>query len=220
MEKNCVTLQTEMIHFTGKRTLKTRYDATKLALLCAVAQGTWAQIPDPTVFDDVWDGRSTSKPEFYSGWFEVNPAYKYYDVVIIKKASELAYVRDNFKSYEKKDILLMANLDMGAVSWIPMGNDNGSITSYWGTFYGNGHTIRIVIKDATANYQVDLGDGATPTSIVINFGDGEVTGITDPTPAWEGSGNAWFTLDGRKLGSKKTAQKGVYIYKGAKIVIK
>ena len=85
-----------------------------LALLCAVAQGTWAQIPDPTVFDDVWDGRSTSKPEFYSGWFEVNPAYKYYDVVIIKKASELAYVRDNFKSYEKKDILLMANLDMGA----------------------------------------------------------------------------------------------------------
>ena len=71
-----------------------------------------------------------------------------------------------------------------------------------------------------AGFLVDLGDGATPTSIVINFGDGEVTGITDPTPAWEGSGNAWFTLDGRKLGSKKPAQKGVYIYKGAKIVIK
>ncbi|MBR5394829.1 MAG: hypothetical protein IK144_07060 [Bacteroidaceae bacterium] len=123
------------------------------ALLCVVAQGAWAQIPDPTVYDDVWDGHSTSRPEYYSGWQE-NPAYKgYSDVVIIKKASELAYVRDNFKSYEKKDILLMANLDMGAVSWIPMGNNNGSITSYWGTFYGNGHTIRIVIKDATANYQ-------------------------------------------------------------------
>ena len=133
-------------------------------LLLAVAQGAWAQIPDPNVFDDVWDGHSTSKPEYYSGWTEENPAYKgYYDVVIIKKASELAYVRDHWnefsgfgfanKPFKSLSYLLMANLDMGAVSWIPMGNNNGSIDSYKGTFYGNGHTIRIIIKDATANYQ-------------------------------------------------------------------
>ena len=125
-----------------------------LALLCAVAQGAWAQIPDPTVFDDVWDGHSTSKPEYYTGYFDENPAYQgYSDVVIIKKASELAYLRDHFKSYDRDNFLLLANLDMGAVSWIPMGNNNGDITSYWGTFYGNGHTIRIIIKDATKNYQ-------------------------------------------------------------------
>ena len=125
-----------------------------LALLCAVAQGAWAQIPDPTVFDDVWDGHSTSKPEYYTGYFDENPAYQgYSDVVIIRKASELAYLRDHFKSYDRDDFLLLANLDMGAVSWIPMGNNNGDITSYWGTFYGNGHTIRIIIKDATKNYQ-------------------------------------------------------------------
>jgi hypothetical protein len=55
-----------------------------LALLCAVAQGVWAQIPDPTVFDDVWDGHSTSKPEYYTGYSDENPAYQgYSDVVII-----------------------------------------------------------------------------------------------------------------------------------------
>ena len=134
-----------------------------LALLCAVAQGAWSQIPNPTIFDDVWDGHSTSKPEYYSGWQE-NPAYKgYYDVVIIKKASELAYIRDHWKEqsgykdtnkpFMNLNYLLVANLDMGAVSWIPMGNNNGSIDTFWGTFYGGGHTIRIIIKDATANYQ-------------------------------------------------------------------
>lgn len=122
------------------------------ALLCAVAQGVWAQIPDPTVFDDVWDGHSTSKPE-----------YSIISGVIIKKASELAYVRDHWKEdsgyestnwpFRKLDYTLEANLDMGAVSWIPIGNNNGSIDNFQGTFYGNCHTIRIIIKDATKNYQ-------------------------------------------------------------------
>jgi len=135
-----------------------------LALLCAVAQGVWAQIPDPTVFDDVWDGHSTSKPEYYTGYFDENPAYQgYSDVVIIKKASELAYIRDHWKDnagYENVNrpfrflsYLLTANLDMSAVSWIPMGNNNGDIDSYRGEFYGGCHTIRIIIKDVSHNYQ-------------------------------------------------------------------
>ena len=135
-----------------------------LALLCAVAQGVWAQIPDPTVFDDVWDGHSTSKPEYYTGYSNENPAYQgYSDVVIIKKASELAYIRDHWNEnadyeyakqvYKWHDYLLVANLDMGATSWIPMGNKNGTIDTFQGTFYGNGHTIRIVIENATDNYQ-------------------------------------------------------------------
>ena len=56
--------------------------------------------------------------------------------------------------------------------------------------------------------------------------DGDVVGIkeiTDPTPnpspAWEGSGCAWYTLDGRKLAGQPS-RAGVYIYNGIKQVVK
>ena len=51
---------------------------------------------------------------------------------------------------------------MGGHSWKPVGNDDGSITAYTGTFYGNGHTIRINISGATENYQglfARIGEG-------------------------------------------------------------
>jgi hypothetical protein len=50
-----------------------------------------------------------------------------------------------------------------------------------------------------------------------NYPD-EGTGIV--SPLWEtNEGDVWFTLDGRKLDSKPQT-KGIYIYKGKKIVIK
>ena len=61
-------------------------------------------------------------------------------------------------------------------------------------------------------------------AFVLNFGDeDEQTGIAGPTPApspaWEGKGCAWYSLDGRRLNSKPT-QRGVYVNNGRKIVIK
>ena len=60
----------------------------------------------------------------------------------------------------------------------------------------------------------------------LNFGEGEQTGIheitdptPDPSPAWEGSGCAWYTLDGRKLSGKPT-KSGMYVSGGRKIVVK
>lgn len=52
----------------------------------------------------------------------------------------------------------------------------------------------------------------------------EVTGIQEITTpysatAWEGSGCAWYTLDGHKLDGKPT-QRGLYINNGKKVVIK
>ena len=35
-------------------------------LLCAVAQGVWAQITNPFAYDDVWNGSTTTRPQFYS----------------------------------------------------------------------------------------------------------------------------------------------------------
>ena len=56
--------------------------------------------------------------------------------------------------------------------------------------------------------------------IVLNFGDGVATGITN-TDFTDDTDKAdvWYSLDGRHLSSKPT-QKGIYIYKGNKIVIK
>ena len=34
------------------------------ALLCVVAQGAWAQVTFPIVYNSVWDGSTTSKPTF------------------------------------------------------------------------------------------------------------------------------------------------------------
>ena len=61
---------------------------------------------------------------------------------------------------------------------------------------------------------------------IVNFGDGESTGIRiitdttpDPSPTRVGNGCAWHALDGRRLSDKPTA-KGVYISKGKKVIIK
>ena len=67
-------------------------------------------------------------------------------------------------------------------------------------------------------------------SYVIDFGEGEQTGIisgtdfTIATPHSQGENStaktdSWYTLDGRKL-DKKPTQKGMYIMNGRKVVIK
>ena len=136
-----------------------------LALLCAVVQGAWAQN------FDVWDGVTETKPQEIAG------------VIYIKKASDLAYLRKHFRDYIWNEhnevntgisgtthhiaynsafelpISLQADIDMGdAVSWVPLGWAERTGWSwgeahYEGTFNGNGHTIRIHIKDVTDNYQ-------------------------------------------------------------------
>ena len=56
-------------------------------------------------------------------------------------------------------------------------------------------------------------------SIVLNFGEDGVTGLTPiPSPRGEGS-DLWYAIDGRKLSGKPT-QKGIYINNGKKVVIK
>ena len=72
-----------------------------------------------------------------------------------------------------------------------------------------------------AYFQVNLGSQEVK-QFVLNFGD-----VTDrieslspnPSPVREGSADVWYDLNGRKL-SGKPAQRGIYIYKGKKVVIK
>ena len=78
---------------------------------------------------------------------------------------------------------------------------------------------------------LEAGDPTDPSApgvraFTLNFGEGEETGIQeitdptpDPSPAWEGSCCAWYTLDGRKLSGKPT-KSGMYVSGGRKIVVK
>jgi hypothetical protein len=74
-------------------------------------------------------------------------------------------------------------------------------------------------------FQLKLGDSADPSAgvraFVLNFGDGEATGIIsvhDSGFMVNGS-DVWYTLDGRKLDGKPT-QRGIYINNGKKTIIK
>ena len=51
--------------------------------------------------------------------------------------------------------------------------------------------------------------------IVLNFGGGDVTGVNLIDA--DSANDSWYTIDGRKLSGKPTA-KGIYIYKGKKVI--
>jgi hypothetical protein len=59
-------------------------------------------------------------------------------------------------------------------------------------------------------------------AFVLNFGDGEETGIRLPDSTGFSQGKRsdyWFTIDGRKLKGIPT-QHGVYVKNGKKVIIK
>ena len=65
-----------------------------------------------------------------------------------------------------------------------------------------------------------LTAGELPTNgaknIVLNFGD-ETTGIDDIPQTNENADGQWYTIDGQRLQGKPT-KKGIYIYKGKKVI--
>ena len=72
-----------------------------------------------------------------------------------------------------------------------------------------------------AYFHIDLESQTAPSHIVINFGEDDVAlGVTTPLSSRRGvTGEAWYSLDGRQLQGEPT-QRGIYIYKGKKVVIK
>ena len=61
--------------------------------------------------------------------------------------------------------------------------------------------------------------GDTPArSFILDFGDGETTGINSMSDVRSQKSDGWYDLQGRKVES--TAQKGVYVKNGKKVVIK
>lgn len=81
----------------------------------------------------------------------------------------------------------------------------------------------------TLNNGIEAGDPASTSALaartfVLNFDDGETTGITDVKSnsslfAPHSSLSGWYTINGCKLNGRPTI-KGLYIYNGKRIVIK
>ena len=143
-----------------------------LALLLTAVTGAWAQIPNPNVYDDVWDGVTKTKPEFHASYGGKS------NVVVINTAAELAYITEHWgeaSSVVEGEICrdlnfsLVANLDMSAANWTPMGEKgyhSGKRNDYFkGTFYGNSHTICIKID------RPDSDDDELGLFKEINFGE-------------------------------------------------
>ena len=111
----------------------------------------------------------------------------------------------------------------GTYAPVNIGSNGDNTKLYIGSdnqiYYPNG---TMTINSQRAYFQLigltagDLTAGAS--AFVLNFGDGETTGIS-PSPTLPQGKGAWYTLDGRQLQGEPT-QKGLYINNGRKVIIK
>lgn len=69
-----------------------------------------------------------------------------------------------------------------------------------------------------AYFTVDLSSGAEVKAFNLNFGDETTTSINHSRTTINNEDGSWFTLDGRKVNIP--TQRGIYINKGRKVVIK
>lgn len=92
-------------------------------------------------------------------------------------------------------------------------------------FLGTGNKLHYpqtdgyTINACRAYFHVDLNGSANVRAYSFHFGDDDgTTGIVDNKRETI-TNNRWYTLDGRRLNGKPAA-KGIYIFKGKKVVIK
>lgn len=78
----------------------------------------------------------------------------------------------------------------------------------------------LTINAFRAYFHLDAGIGlAQMRDIVLNFGDGLVTGISSVEDRSLAADGGWYTLQGVRLDSKPTL-RGIYLRKGRKVVVK
>ena len=77
-----------------------------------------------------------------------------------------------------------------------------------------------MLKTFRCHFYVPADGGVqTARAFVMNFDEGETTGIITMSDVRSEMSDGWYTLDGRKL-SGKPSMKGVYVNNGRKVIIK
>ena len=124
-----------------------------IALLCAFAQGAWAQDYD------VWDGVTKTRPQFYENYAGHS------NIIVINTAAEMAYINEHWddpsgfvsgKDFYELDYYLNHDINMYAgvdCYWTPLNSGAGDEYSFNKTFYGNGHTIYVHIYNLSSDNQ-------------------------------------------------------------------
>ena len=63
-----------------------------------------------------------------------------------------------------------------------------------------------------------ISETANARSVMIDFGDGEATGIITHLATGKASADTWYSLDGRRLNGKPTT-KGIFVVNGQKVMV-
>ena len=157
-------------------------------------------IPAGTPFIIRW-----GTPESHADTDLSNPVFS--DVTINNTTNDVSFTGGAFKGTYKKityttenqSILLLGGDDTLYYPQ-PSGGTNPSIGAFRAYF--------------------ELNSGASARAFVLNFGEGETTGILSTTNFTnDTNSDAWYDLSGRKLNGKPS-RAGVYINNGKEIVIK
>ena len=157
--------------------MRTRKIFLLIALLCAVAQGAWAQNYD------VWDGVTYTKPTASTIVERAN--WDRLGTIEINTAAELAWLMNHFEDEDDKisdkwyvcvacesNINLNADIDMTVGIWKKFSSYPTKALhkfDYDVTFNGNGHTIRIRIDNGTSDNYQGLFDEITEYGTVKNL---------------------------------------------------
>ena len=149
------------------------------ALLCAAAQGAWAQNYD------VWDGTTTTQPSYSDHAIQINTAaqmawlMKNYTAGSVYIPYSDGSGRGMWDTPRLYNISINADFDMTAANWARLIGHSGNSTEHYGvaggycfpvTCNGNGHTIKIKISDVNDNYQglfYGIGEEATVKNLHV-----------------------------------------------------
>ena len=108
---------------------------------------------------------------------------------------------------DKSNLFLATNSENKSTLNYPSGGNNGDTDN-----------PKYFVKSCRAYFHVDLSNTSGVRAFSLHFDDDGTTGIVDNKRETI-TNNRWYTLDGRRLNGKPVA-KGMYIYKGKKVVIK
>lgn len=108
---------------------------------------------------------------------------------------------------DKSNLFLATNSENKSTLNYPSGGNNGDTDN-----------PKYFVNACRAYFHVDLSNTSGVRAFSLHFDDDGTTGIVDNKRETI-TNNRWYTLDGRRLNGKPAA-KGLYIFKGKKVVIK
>ncbi len=164
-------------------------------------------------------------------WDHVDPVFRN---VTINSDTTHVTSKDGTVTYKpvydifSRDYKDLSVLILGAAStlYYPSGAGPVNVKPCRAYFQLNGVQMKDGSEDTGEDDDVYIEGGADVKAFVIDLEDDEATKVTTPLAPWRGDGGeAWYTLDGRRISLQPSAishqlPKGLYIVNGRKVLVK